>query len=121
MDGVGFLFLTGGGHVKVADGDIVKLGNREWQARHTGAGLELAIEHVESNGPQQVRGRHADIKNELHHRKQEVQALRAQRAELETKMEQVTAPVFSQRSNDAERLCAPCDCDQMQNDVWVHM
>ena len=91
MDGVGFLFMTGGGHAQVADGDTVKLGNREWRARHTTEGLELTIEHVENNGPQQVRGRHADIKNELDHRKQEVQALRAQRAELETEMEQVVA------------------------------
>ena len=56
MDGAGFLFMTGGDHVQVADDDTVKLGNRKWQARHTGEGLELAIEHVENNGRQQVRG-----------------------------------------------------------------
>ena len=92
MDGVGFLFKTAGGHLKVKDGDTVTLGGgREWQARHTAEGLQLTISHAESNGLQQVHGRKADIKNELDHRKQEVQALRAQRAELETKMEQVIA------------------------------
>ena len=101
MDDVGFLFMTAGGHVQVTDGDTVELGSREWQARHTAEGLELTIAHVEDNGPQQVRGRYADIKNELDHRKQEVQALRAQRAELETKMEQVTAHAFVWRSNDS--------------------
>ena len=74
------------------DGDTVTLGGgREWQARHTAEGLQLTIGHAESNGLQQVHSRKADIKNELDHRKQEVQALRAQRAELETKMEQVIA------------------------------
>ena len=86
------MFMTGGGHLTVADGDRVMLeGGRKWQARHTAEGLQLTTVHVESNGLQQVRGRQAGIKNELDHRKQEVQALRAQRAELETKMEQVIA------------------------------
>ena len=91
MDGVGILFLTSGGHVQVADCDTIKLGNREWKARHTTEGLELAIEHVESNAPQKVRDRYADFKIELENRKQEVQALRMQRTILETKMAQVTA------------------------------
>ena len=39
MDGVGILFMTAGGHAQVTDGDTVKLGNREWQARHTAEGL----------------------------------------------------------------------------------
>ena len=89
MDGVGFLFMTGG-KLQVADGDTVTLrGGRKWQARHTTEGLQLTTVHVENNSIQQVRDRKAGIKNELDHRKQEVQALRAQRAELETKMEQV--------------------------------
>ena len=58
---------------------------------HSRGGLQLTINHAENNAHEQVRGRKADIKNELDHRKQEVQALRAQRAELETKMEQVIA------------------------------
>ena len=95
MDGVGFLFMTDGGHLKVADGDTVLLGGgRRWQARHTAEGLQLTIVHVENNGLQQVRGRKAGVKNELDHRKQEVQALRAQRAELEAKMEQVIARTY---------------------------
>ena len=90
MAGVGFLFKTTGGHLQVKDGDTVTLGNgREWQARHTAAGLQFTICHTESNSLQQVRGRKADIMNELGRRKQEVQALRAQRAELVAKMDQV--------------------------------
>ena len=74
------------------DGDTVTLrGGRNWKARHTAEGLQLIIAHAESNGFQQVHGRKADIKNELDHRKQEVQALRTQKAELQTKMEQVIA------------------------------
>ena len=92
MDGVGFLFMTATGHLKVKDGDTVTLGGgREWQARHTAQGLQLTTSHMESNGLQQVHGRKADIKNELDHRKQEVQALRAQRADLLAKMDQVIA------------------------------
>ena len=93
MDGKGFLFQTNGGHLQllqVADGDTVTLGGgRKWQARHTAEGLQLTIGHVESNAPQQVRGRKTDMKNEPDHRKQEVQALRAQFAGLEIKLEQV--------------------------------
>ena len=90
--GVGILFMTEGGHLTVTDGDTVTLGGvRKWRARHTAEGLQLTCLHVESNGLQQVRDCKAGIKNELDHRKQEVKALRAQRAELETKLEQVTA------------------------------
>ena len=92
MDVVGVLFMTQGGRLKVADGDTLTLGGgRKWQARHTAEGLQLTIGHAEDNGRQQVHGHKADMKNEVDHRKQDVQALRAQRAELETKMEQVIA------------------------------
>ena len=78
--------------LQVKDGDNVALGGgREWQARHTAQGLQLIIGHAESNKLQQVRDCKAGIKNELDHRKQEVQALRSQRAELETTLEQVVA------------------------------
>ena len=90
MDGVGFLFITSGANLRVSDGDTVKLGGHEWHAQlAVDGGLQLTTEHAENNAREQVRGLQADIKNELEHRKQEVQALRAQRAELETKMEQV--------------------------------
>ena len=76
----------------MADGDTVTLaGGRKWQAQHTAQGLQLTMVHTESNVHQQGINRKADIKNELDCRKQEVQALRAQRAELETKLEQVIA------------------------------
>ena len=82
-------------HLQVKDDDTVTLrGGREWQARHTAEGLQLTISHVASNGLQQVCGRKADTKNELDHRKQQVQALRAQRAELLAKMDQVIARTF---------------------------
>ena len=98
MDGVGFLFMTGGFHLQVKDGDIVTLGGgREWKSRHTAEGLQLTIAHVESNSLEQVRGRQADIKNELDHRKQDVQSLRAQTAELQTKLEQVIARMHTMR------------------------
>ena len=66
MDGVGFLFMTAGGHLKVKDDDTVTLGGgRKWKARHTAEGLHLTIGHAESTDLQQVHGRKAGIKNEV--------------------------------------------------------
>jgi hypothetical protein len=74
----GVLYLRQAKPVAVEDGDAVKLGEVEWQARVIEG--ELVLTHVvsEDNKKELAQARRHDMRNEIGHRTAEAAALRAQ-------------------------------------------